>query len=427
MKKSYLNDIKKIIKEFYSKNEQTHFVPGKSRVPLALPPYGWEEVCEALDSFLRMQTTMGTKVKKFEELFARYIGVKYAIMVNSGSSANLLAFSILSNPSLGEKRIKKADEVITPAVTWPTTVYPIINVGAKPVFVDVDLRTYNIDPRKIEGAITKKTKAIMPVHLLGYPCDVNEIKKIADRHNLYLIEDSCEAHGAEYHGKKVGSFGIMSTFSFFVSHHITTMEGGMLLTNNKRFYELGKSIRAFGWIRELSKKREIAKKYKKIDPRYLFINTGYNIRPTEIQGAFGLQQIKKLDHFIKIRTENFNYFRRRFSNYSDFITLPPSEKGYKNACMLYPITVIEKTKLRKDELVSFLEKNGIETRPVFSGNMVEQPVMKSVPYRQGSDLRNSEYVMKNSFLIGVHQGINEKMRNYVADLIIKFIENRTKK
>jgi len=335
LKKSYLNDIKKIIKEFYSKNEQTHFVPGKSRVPLALPPYGWEEVCEALDSFLRMQTTMGTKVKKFEGLFARYIGVKYAIMVNSGSSANLLAFSILSNPSLGEKRIKKADEVITPAVTWPTTVYPIINVGAKPVFVDVDLRTYNIDPRKIEGAITKKTKAIMPVHLLGYPCDVNEIKKIADRHNLYLIEDSCEAHGAEYHGKKVGSFGIMSTFSFFVSHHITTMEGGMLLTNNKRFYELGKSIRAFGWIRELSKKREIAKKYKKIDPRYLFINTGYNIRPTEIQGAFGLQQIKKLDHFIKIRTENFNYFRRRFSDYSDFITLPPSEKGYKNACMLY--------------------------------------------------------------------------------------------
>ena len=292
------NDSKLIIKEYFEKNysKQEKFIPGKSKIPLAIPPYSWQEVCEALDSMLSMQTTMGKKVKKFEESFAKYIGSKYAIMVNSGSSANLLALSVLSNPSFGSGIIKKGDEIITPATTWVTTVYPIVSIGAKPVFVDIEMGTYNIDTQKIEKAITKKTKAIMLVHLLGYPCNMTQIKNIAKKHNLLLIEDTCESHGAEFNGKKVGSFGDLSTFSFFASHHITTMEGGMLVTNNPKIYELGKSIRTFGWTRDLKNKKTLEKKYSNIDTRYLFLNMGFNMRPTEIQGAFGIHQIKKLDH-----------------------------------------------------------------------------------------------------------------------------------
>ncbi len=216
---------------------QRKFVPGKSKIPLAFPPYNAEEVCEALDSMVNLQTTMGKKVRKFESEFGKYVGTKYSIMVNSGSSANLLALSILTNPHLGNKRIKNNDEIITPAVTWPTTVYPISNVGAIPKFVDVNLDDFSINVDEIENAITKKTKAVMLVHLLGNPCDMKKIKKIVKKHDLWLIEDACEAHGTKYYKKHVGSFGDLSTFSFFASHHITTMEGGMVLTSKRYFLE----------------------------------------------------------------------------------------------------------------------------------------------------------------------------------------------
>lgn len=421
---SYFFEAKKIVKKYFEhldRNQKSH---SSTKVPLAVPPYGWQEVCEALDSMLSRKTTMGNKVGRFEEDFARYIGVKYAIMVNSGSSANLLALSILANPSFGKNRIKNRDEVITPAVTWATTVYPIVNVGAKPVFVDVDLKTYDIDPNKIEQAITKKTKAIMPVHLLGYPCDMNKIKKIANKFDLCIIEDSCEAHGAEYCGRKVGSFGDIGTFSFFASHHITTMEGGMLVTNNREIFELGKSLRAFGWIRDLHDKGNHSKKYPEIDSRFLFINMGYNIRPTEIQGAFGIHQIRKLDNLIKIRIKTARYWKKRLVPYSKYIMLPAEDRLHKNVYMTYPITVIKNDYFNKNELVAFLEKNGIETRPVMAGNMVEQPSSRLFSHRVSGKLKNSEYIMKNSFLIGNHQGINERMRKHVADVISQFIDRK---
>jgi CDP-6-deoxy-D-xylo-4-hexulose-3-dehydrase len=420
---NYFLSAKRLVKQYFDQLDKSSISDAK--VPLAIPPYSWEEVCEALDSMLSMKTTMGEKVKKFEESFAKYIGTKYGIMVNSGSSANLLALSILSNPMFGSNRIKPDDEIITPAVTWATTVYPIANVGAKPVFVDVNLRTYNIDVDKIEQAITKKTKAIMPVHLLGYPSDIKKIKKIANKHDLYIIEDSCEAHGAEYFGKKVGSFGDIGTFSFFASHHITTMEGGMMVTNNKEIYELGKAIRAFGWVRDLADKTQYKRKYAPIDSRFLFINTGYNLRPTEVQGAFGMHQIKKLDGLIRIRIKTARYWKRRLMPYFKYIMLPPDAKGLKNVYMTYPITVIKNRYFDKDDLVSHLEKHGIETRPVMAGNMVKQPVMKYISHRVSDELTNSEYIMENSFLIGNHQGIDEKKRKYVADVMIKFLDERT--
>ena len=331
---------KEIAKKFILQNfSATKENQNSKKISLGYPSYGWEEVYEALESMLEMKTTMGKKVKEFEKLFAKYIGVKYALMVNSGSSANLLALSILSNPILKDKRIKENDEIITPAITWSTTVFPIINIHAKPVFVDVDLGSYNIDTKKIEKAITKKTKAILPVHLLGNPCKMNEIRRIAKENDLYVIEDCCEALGAKIKNKKVGSFGELGTFSFFISHHITTMEGGMLVTNNEAFYELGKSLRAHGWARELKNKKQIEKKYPDINSNFIFSNLGYNLRPTEIQGGFGIHQIRKLDKFLTIRKSNANFWRKNLSKFSEYIELTYTEPNNFHANMLFAIKV----------------------------------------------------------------------------------------
>ncbi len=413
---------KKIILENLSGIKKNH---NSSKVSLGYPSYGWEEVYEALESMLEMKTTMGEKVKKFEKLFAKYIGVKYALMVNSGSSANLLALSILSNPILKNKRIKENDEIITPAVTWSTTVFPIINIHAKPVFVDIDPRTYNIDTKKIEKAVTKKTKAILPVHLLGNPCKMDEIRKIAKKNNLYVIEDCCEALGAKIKKKKVGSFGDLSTFSFFISHHITTMEGGMLVTNNEKFYELGKSLRAHGWSRELKNKKEIEKKYSNINSNFLFSNLGYNLRPTEIQGGFGIHQIKKLNQFLSIRKSNSDFWRKNLVKFSQFIELTYTETNNFHANMLFAIKVKKNNYFKKNDLVKHLEKKGIETRPVMAGNFAMQPVTKLIKFKISGKLNNSTDVMKNSFLIGNHQNIDSNSRKYVLEQITKFIESRT--
>tara|TARA_Y100000590_G_scaffold382396_1_gene452311 strand:- start:6518 stop:7801 length:1284 start_codon:yes stop_codon:yes gene_type:complete len=413
------------LKKHFSKlKKQSKFIPGKSKIPLAIPPYGWEEVSEAIDSLLKMETTMSKKVLKFEKLFAKYIGVKHAIMVNSGSSANLLALSILSNSFLGKEKISDNNEIITPAVTWATTVFPIINIGAKPVFVDVIKGDYTIDSDKIEKAITKKTKAIFLVHLLGNPCNMNRIKKIAKKHDLFVIEDACEAHGAEFNKKKVGSFGDLATFSFFASHHITTMEGGMIVTNNSQLYEIGKALRSFGWSRVLKNKTHFEKKFPKIDPRYLFVNLGYNFRPTELQGAFGIHQIKKLDKMVTIRRNNAKFWNHELSKFSNFLLLPHFDQIYKHSFLFYPITVIKNKYFSKNDLVSRLENNGIETRPVMAGNFVNQPVAKTISFKIHGKLTNSNYIMNNSFVIGNHSGISLAERKFISDRIKEFISEK---
>ena len=425
MNQKETNLAKNIIKKHFSVKKKNQSANTKTRIPLAVPPYGWEEVWDALDSMLKMKTTMGRKVKLFEKLFAKYIGVKYAVMVNSGSSANLLALSILTNPLLDKKRIKINDEIITPAVTWSTTVFPIVNVKAKPVFVDVESETFNIDPQKIEDAITKKTRAIMIVHLLGNPCNMKIINKIAKKHNLFLIEDCCEALGAKYEMKKVGTFGDLSTFSFFASHHITTMEGGMVLTGNKTLYELGKSLRAFGWVRDLRSRKTLEKKYQKIDSRFLFVNMGYNFRPTELQGAFGIHQIKKLENLVKIRIKNATFWNKKLSPYEEFLILPKFKKHYRKSFLFYPLTVIKNNYFSKQELVNHLEKVGIETRPVMAGNILEQPVSKIIKFRKNSKLKNAQYITRHSFLIGNHHRIKESEREFIANTIIDFINKKT--
>ena len=424
MNQKETNLAKNIIKKHFSVKKKNQSANTKTRIPLAVPPYGWEEVWDALDSMLKMKTTMGRKVKLFEKLFAKYIGVKYAVMVNSGSSANLLALSILTNPLLDKKRIKINDEIITPAVTWSTTVFPIVNVKAKPVFVDVESETFNIDPQKIEDAITKKTRAIMTVHLLGNPCNMKIINKIAKKHNLFLIEDCCEALGAKYEMKKVGTFGDLSTFSFFASHHITTMEGGMLITNNQQLFEIAKSLRTHGWTRNLKNKKALEKKYSEIDSRFLFSNLGYNLRPTELQGAFGIHQIKKINKFLKIRAINAEFWKKRLSSYSDYITFLEDKPNNFNANMLFPIKITNNDFFTRDDMVNYLQKNGIETRPVMAGNFVKQPVIKLISHKVSGSLKNSTDLMKNAFLIGNNQNIDKFMRKYVSEIIIKFLDSK---
>lgn len=421
-------ELKKIslIVETYFKNQQKEkFIPGKTRIPLAVPTFGSSEVIESIESLMSTWVSMGKKVKEFENKFASYIGVKHAIMVNSGSSANLLALSILSNPRL-PNRIKPNEEIIVPAVGWSTTVYPIVNIQAIPVFVDVGF-DYNIDINKIQKAITKKTRAIMAVHIMGYPCKIPQIQSIARKNDLFLIEDSCESHGATINMAKVGSFGDIGTFSFFMSHHISTIEGGMIVTNNKDLANYARVLRAHGWIRDHQNKEKISKEYSNIDSRFLFYNLGFNFRPTEIQGAFGIHQLPKLDKFIKIRRKNAEYWNKRLESYSDYFIFPSEQKGNKHVYFAYPLTVKESAPFSKKEITDYLESKLIETRPLGGGNLVQQPSASLYKHRISGTLVNSKIIMKQSFFIGNHHQIEYLEREYVANCFEDFISSKIKK
>ena len=415
--------INNLVKEYFE-NISYNFKAGQSKIPLAVPSYNHEEVIESIDSLLNTCVTMGSKVKQFEEKFAKYVGRKHAIMVNSGSSANLLSLAILTNPKFS-KKLNSGDEIITPALTWSTTVYPMVNNGLKPVFVDVNSKTFCLDENKIEEAITEKTKAIMPVHLLGNTANMSKIQEIADRHDLFIIEDSCEAHGAEFNRKKIGSFGDMSTFSFFLSHHITTIEGGMLLTDNDELYELGKSLRAFGWIRDLNKKDKIKDEFPDIDPRFLFLNMGFNMRPTEIQGAFGIHQIDKLEKFIQIRTENAQFWNKKLDKYSAYLQLPKELPNSRHAYFGYSILIKNNAPFSHKQFSAFLESKKIEVRPIMAGNIVEQPSSKLYEYKISNNLLNSTHIMKNGLFLPNHHKIGELERQYILDTITEFLEKYT--
>ena len=426
MSQDILDEINSLIKKYFDDQKEEEFIPGKTKIPLAIPQFGSDEVIESVESLLSTWVTMGKKVRSFESQFKDYVGQKGALMVNSGSSANLLALSALSSPNFNN-RIKPGDEVICPAVTWPTSVYPILNVGAKPVLVDVDLNTLNVSPETIEDAITPRTKAIMAVHLMGNPCQTDKIKQIADKREINLIEDCCEAHGAKIGNKSVGSFGICSTFSFFLSHHITTIEGGMVLTNNDAILDIATAQRAHGWIREMRNADEIAKEFPDVDKRFLFYETGFNLRPTEIQGAFGIHQIKKLDGFVKIRRNIAKEWNKSLNKFKDYLILPEEIDGTTHSYFAYPITVKENAPFSRKEITEFLESKLIETRPIAGGNLTEQPSAKLYDYRVNGDLSCSKTIMKNSFFIGIHTGIKKQQQEFVKDTFNEFISERVRR
>lgn len=422
---STLGKIRGLVESYWSTQEY-EFVPGKTKIPLNAPTFGPDEVCEAIESLVRTYVTMGAKVRTFENAFRDYLGSRNATMVNSGSTANLMALSVLSNP-LVQNRIKPGEEIIAPAVTWSTSVFPIGNIGATPVLVDVDMNNFGLNVEAVRNAITDRTKAIMAVHLLGNPCDIDALKKIADENGLFLIEDSCEATGAKVGNRFTGTIGTFGTFSFFFSHHITTMEGGMVVTNNDEYAEILKPLRAHGWVREMKARDAIVEKHKHIDPRFLFVNTGFNVRPTDLQGAFGIHQIKKLDDFIRIRQDNADYWNKHLSQFKDVLEFQTERANTRHVWFCFPITVRPDAPFTRKELTSWLESKRIETRPIMAGNLPEQPAFNFISHAVGGGLDNAKMIMRNSFFFGNHQNVGPEEREWVVKCISDFISEKVKK
>ena len=402
------------------KAQDEAFVPGKTRVWLSSPTFGADEILEALDSLVMRKVTIGAKVRRFEAEFAAWCGAKGSVFLNSGSSANLLAMFVLTNPAV-RGRLKAGQEVVVPAVSWSTTVFPVVDAGLVPVLVDADLDTLNADPGEVEDAVSKKTGALMPVHVLGNPADMKAIGKLAKREGLYLLEDACEAHGSTIDGRKVGTFGDMSTFSFYFSHHMTTIEGGSLVSNNEGYLELAKVLRAHGYSRDLKGAAAVAKRYPQIDARFLFVNRGFNLRPTEVNAAFGVQQLPKLDGFIEGRKALGRYFDKRMAAHSGLLRVQKAQKGHENVRLGYAMLVEKGAPFTRKELVDHLEAAGVETRPVIAGNLAEHPAMKLVRHRVQGKLPNARRIMRNGLYTGCHNGIGPEARAYVMDVVDEFV------
>ncbi|OAA20662.1 pyridoxamine 5-phosphate oxidase [Kosmotoga sp. DU53] len=364
--------------------------------PLSDDTWGREEIEAILNVILSKNFTMGKTVKEFENIFADWIGSKYAIMVNSGSSANLLAIAAL----VYSGRLERGDEIIVPAVSWSTTYFPLHQYGLRLKFVDIDKETLNIDPTVVENAITKDTKAIFAVNLLGNPCDYNKLQKICKDHNLLLLEDNCEALGAVYNGKYTGTFGLIGTFSMFYSHHICTMEGGVAVTDDEELYHYMLAIRAHGWSRDLPENSRIYKKSKSsFYERFNFIVPGYNLRPLEMEAAIGIQQMKKIDRIISQRRLNAEYFLSRIGKMPLFRT--QKETG-KSSWFGFPIILSENASLKREELIKILENGGVETRPIVAGNFVRNPVMKYINHTIHGNLPSADYIHFNGLFVGNH-------------------------
>ena len=371
----------------------------KRNYPLASSTWSQAEI-EAINKVIDSGNfTMGKNVKKFEEKFSQFVNSKYSIMVNSGSSANLLMIASLFYSS--RYKLKRGDEVIVPAVSWSTTYSPLQQYGLKVRFVDVDLETLNIDLNMLEKAITKKTKLIFLVNLLGNPNDFHRVKKIIKNKNIIILEDNCESLGAKYNNQFTGTFGLMGSFSTFFSHHICTMEGGLIVTNDKELYHILLSLRAHGWTRELPNNNELTLKKSNNDFNELFnfVLPGYNVRPLEIEAAIGLEQLKKLPKFLDNRRKNARFFIKKFKNYQDIIL--QKEIG-DSSWFGFSLIINKYSKIKRTEIISKLIENKVEYRPIVGGNFANNSVLKYFDYTIPFKLTNSDYLHKNGLFIGNH-------------------------
>jgi CDP-6-deoxy-D-xylo-4-hexulose-3-dehydrase len=395
----------------------------KFHLPLTTNLLGEAEISAAkavLDSgFL----TMGKLCQRFEQDFAAYIGAKHAVMVNSGSSANLLAMFALTNPLLepqGRRRLQPRDEVIVPALSWSTTIWPVVQAGATPVFVDCDPRTLQITPATIEAAITPKTAAIVLVHALGGACNMTEIRAIADKRGLWLIEDTCESLGVLWDSRKVGSFGDIGTFSFYFSHHITTIEGGMVVTNDAKLADLLRSMRAHGWSRGMSNAAEAAAANPEVDPRFLFVTTGFNLRPIEINAAVGIEQLKRLEGFNARRREISQRFDQGFAGLQRSGDLELVAHDPQSLPAPFGYVVLCSTRELRRKFGEHLESSGVDTRPVICGNMVRQPALRQLQYRVSGSLAGADRVMDCGIYWGPHPGISDDDVDQVIEIVTSF-------
>ena len=424
------NQILKLVESYsrikFSKNiNQNEF-----SVPVSGKVLDQEELILMTKASLEAWLTTGKFNKLFQESISEFTGIKHVLTVNSGSSANLIAFHTLTALELGKKAIKKNDEVITVAAGFPTTVNPIIQFGAVPVFVDINPDTLNIDVSKIKSAITKKTKAIMLAHALGNPFDVKKIKSICQKYNLWLIEDCCDALGSTVHETHVGNFGDIATLSFYPAHHITTGEGGAVMTNNQQLAKIAESFRDWGrdcycepGVDNTCGKRfcwKLGKLPFGYDHKYIYSNLGYNLKITDMQAACGLAQIKKINDFVKIRKKNFSYLKKQLSHLSNKFKFAIPIKDAKPSWFGFPITLKENIKYSREELLSYLNSQKIGTRLLFAGNLTKQPYMQNQKFKISGNLENTDKILNNTFWIGVYPGLEAKHLNYVIKKINNF-------
>jgi len=407
------------------------FVPGVSAVPPSGKLLDSEELRLMVEASLDGWLTAGRFNNEFEKRLASYLGVKHVMTVNSGSSANLVAFSALTSPRLGERAIRPGDEVIGVAAGFPTTVNPIIQFGAVPVFVDIDISTYNIDPEKIEAAISPKTKAIMLAHTLGNPFNLEVVTALCRKYGLWLIEDCCDALGSTYGGRKVGTFGDIGTLSFYPAHHITMGEGGAVFTNNDQLRTIAESFR--DWGRDCycgpGKDNTCGKRFCQrlgtlpagYDHKYTYSHLGYNLKITDMQAACGLAQLAKVERFVQKRRENFAWLRERLKPCEEFLILPEATPGSDPSWFGFPITLRENAPVERTELLTYLDQEKVGTRLLFAGNLTRQPYMQGRNYRVSGDLTQSDVVMNRTFWIGVQPALGVQQMDWAATCIERYV------
>ena len=412
---------------------EKEFIPGVSDVPVSGKVIGASELRNMVEASLDGWLTTGRFNENFEEKLSNFLGIKCLLTVNSGSSANLIAFSTLTSPKLKERAIQKGDEVISVAAGFPTTVNPIIQFGAIPVFIDVKIPTYNIDESLVESAITKKTKAVMLAHTLGNPFNVKRIKEICDKYNLWLIEDSCDALGSKFNSQYVGTFGDLATLSFYPAHHITMGEGGAVFTNSKKLERIAESFRDWGrdCYCDPGKDNTCNKRFSwqlgglpfGYDHKYTYSHLGYNMKITDMQAACGLAQLDRLEGFIKKRKENFNFLYKNLKKLEEFLILPEAEKSSEPSWFGFPLSLKKNNQYNRNDLIQYLSSNKIGTRLLFSGNLIKQPYMKNIDFKIHGDLKNTDLVMENTFWIGLYPGLSERHLEYSVLKIKNFFKS----
>ena len=428
------NQIFQKVNELYTlKFADNTFIPGKTPVRYAGRVFDERELVNLVDASLDFWLTAGRYAEEFEYRFAEYFNVSDAILVNSGSSANLIALSTLTSRKLGDKRLKPGDEIITVAAGFPVTTAPIIQNGLIPVFVDVDIGTYNAIPEQIEEAISSKSKAIFLAHTLGNPFDLDRVTKIVKKHNLWLIEDNCDAVGSTYNQKLTGTFGHLATVSFYPAHHMTLGEGGCVLTDDDRLARIARSFR--DWGRDCycgpGENNTCGKRFSQqfgtlprgYDHKYVYSEIGYNLKVTDMQAAVGVAQLDKLEWFTQKRKENFNKLHQGLKPFENKIILPQPTRNSDPSWFGLLITVRNDVGFTRNDLTGFLEQNKIETRNLFAGNLTRQPAFHNKPMRKISNLINSDYIMHNTFFIGVYPGINDVQIEYILKVFKIFFQN----
>ncbi|GAB4031175.1 MAG: lipopolysaccharide biosynthesis protein RfbH [Elusimicrobiota bacterium] len=437
--------ISQLVKEYYDyKFAERSFNPQKDPVRYAGRVFNEKEIQNLVDSSLDFWLTSGRYSEEFEAAFAAFLGVEYAMLTNSGSSANLLALSALTSPLLGEKRLKPEDEVITVAAGFPTTVNPIIQNNLVPVFVDVDIETYNVNIEELKKAIGPKTRAIMIAHTLGNPFNLKEVLELVKEHDLWFVEDCCDALGSKYtlhtstppylRTSNLGSFGHVATCSFYPAHHITMGEGGMVFTNDDTIARAVVSIR--DWGRDCYCKggenntcgKRFSGKYGDLpygyDHKYVYSHIGYNLKVTDMQAAIGCAQLEKLPAFIAARKENFKKWEEVFNKFENFFILPRASENSDPAWFAYPVSVKQNAPFSRNELVDYLSSKRIETRNLFAGNIVKQPAYLGIEKRIYGSLKNTEFIMNNTFFLGTYPGLKPEMISYASEAIKAFITQK---